>query len=292
MSCGLTSTLMNNYWSLGDRGFAPFQGGTNVFSVADSFDMIRGKHDIRVGGSHSREPDECGDQRVPGWLLHHSGLHRGCHGRSTLLGQVVAAKHDQTFAGATTGRRWKMYRPYVQDDWRVTSDLTVNLGLAWALTTPITEAGNRQANYDFATGKAFCGRDQAWSNGCSICVQRRCGRHQHGQDRSRAPYRTGLEADRQYNHRNSRVDTLFSTILPGTRVRKDCGRIHHTSQKSDNFTGADCPFGNPRRRTPKLRCVALSSCRLSLRPRPRPLSLVPSNPRTGISNRAGCSNST
>src|SRR6184192_2228310 len=51
ISCGLSSTLMNNYWALGDRGFAPFQGGTNVFSISDSFDMIRGNHNIRVGGS-------------------------------------------------------------------------------------------------------------------------------------------------------------------------------------------------------------------------------------------------
>ena len=51
MSCGLTATLVGNYWGLGDRGFAPFQGGTNVFSVSDSFDMIRGHHNIRIGGS-------------------------------------------------------------------------------------------------------------------------------------------------------------------------------------------------------------------------------------------------
>ena len=38
------------YWCLGDRGFAPFLGGTNVFHIADSLDMIRGKHNIRVGG--------------------------------------------------------------------------------------------------------------------------------------------------------------------------------------------------------------------------------------------------
>ena len=55
MSCGMTATLMGNYWGLGDRGFAPFQGGTNVFSISDSFDMIRGHHNIRVGGSGSRE---------------------------------------------------------------------------------------------------------------------------------------------------------------------------------------------------------------------------------------------
>ena len=65
----------------------------------------------------------------------------------------TAAIHDQTFLGATTGRRWKMYRPYVQDDWRVTSNLTLNLGFAWSLTTPITEAEGRQANFDYATGQ-------------------------------------------------------------------------------------------------------------------------------------------
>ena len=31
--------------------------------------------------------------------------------------------------------------------------MTLNLGVAWALVTPITEAQNRQANFDFATGK-------------------------------------------------------------------------------------------------------------------------------------------
>ena len=46
ISCGLTSIdISGGYWSLGDRGFAPFQGGTNVFTVSDTLDLIRGKHD-------------------------------------------------------------------------------------------------------------------------------------------------------------------------------------------------------------------------------------------------------
>jgi hypothetical protein len=51
-----------------------------------------------------------------------------------------------------TGRRWKIYRPFVEDDWRVTPSLTLNLGLAWDMTTPITEEHNRMANYIPAPG--------------------------------------------------------------------------------------------------------------------------------------------
>ncbi len=74
VSCGLTSTQLDGgYWSLGDRGFSPFTGGTNVFSISDSFDMIRGSHDIKIGGSIRANADECADRRFPGRLL---DLHR------------------------------------------------------------------------------------------------------------------------------------------------------------------------------------------------------------------------
>src|SRR4029077_12954133 len=51
-SCGLVSTFfLSTFWSLGDRGFTPFQGGTNIFSFSDSLDIIRGKHDVKVGAT-------------------------------------------------------------------------------------------------------------------------------------------------------------------------------------------------------------------------------------------------
>jgi hypothetical protein len=150
VSCGLTSIQppSGGYWSLGDRGFAPFQGGTNVFSISDSFDMIRGKHDIKIGGSiRAMQMNVLTNSYQDGFFA--IGQQTGDAMSDLLMGLYTFGEHDQTFKGATTGRRWKLFRPYVEDDWRLTPNLTVNLGLAWALVTPITESGNRQANFVF-----------------------------------------------------------------------------------------------------------------------------------------------
>jgi hypothetical protein len=167
-SCGLVMTLMTGgYWSLGDRGYTPFQGGTNIFTVNDTLDMIRGKHDIKFGiGIRANQMNVGTEAFQDGFWIPGGATGGNFTGLATatssiagnpeadfLLGITGLAEHDQTFNGPVTGRRWKIYRPFIQDDWRVTNDLTLNLGLAWDITNPISESDSRMADYDPYTGQ-------------------------------------------------------------------------------------------------------------------------------------------
>jgi hypothetical protein len=147
-SCGLVSVLFNGgLWSLGDRGYTPFQGGTDVFNFADSLDLIRGKHDIHVGIDVRANQMNVGAEAFQDGFWIPLGIFSGNPTADLSLGYVNISEHDQTFNGPVTGRRWKSIRPFVQDDWRITKDLTLNIGLAYNLTTPITEVNGRQADF-------------------------------------------------------------------------------------------------------------------------------------------------
>ena len=154
ISCGLTiSQVLQGYFSIGDRGFSPFQGGTNIYSGSDSLDMIRGKHDIKIGGSVRLNQMNVGTKGFQDGFWSFTGGFTGDALADFLLGDSSLAIHDATFNGPTTGRRWKIFRPYIQDDWRITKDITLNLGLAYNLTTPQSEVLNRWTNFNLVTGK-------------------------------------------------------------------------------------------------------------------------------------------
>lgn len=240
ISCGLSSIQMTNYWSLGDRGFSPFVGGTNVYSFSDTFDMIRGKHNIRTGiGIRANQMNVETNGFGDGYILMF-GAYTGDAAADLLLGQIGGGIHDQTFLGATTGRRWKMYRPFVQDDWRVSNNLTLNLGVAWALVTPISEAHGRQANFDFQTGQYLV---TGPLSGCTGCV--------------RSGANVGVQFDK--TALEPRIGFAWKVMGSQNTVLRGGYAIYHDSAwsqgaqglwqnppyyaETDNFSGL-CPYGS------------------------------------------------
>jgi hypothetical protein len=155
-SQGVPSTIVEGgYWSLGDRGYSPFQGGTNIFSFKDDLDLIRGKHEIHTGIDLRANQMNVGTEAFQDgfWIVGlfgnftGAGVVPGDSEADLLMGMTGLSEHDQVYNGAVTGRRWKIVRPFVEDDWRITPSLTLNLGLAWDMTTPVTEIHDRMADY-------------------------------------------------------------------------------------------------------------------------------------------------
>jgi Carboxypeptidase regulatory-like domain len=170
-SCGMTSFDMSAYFSVGDRGYAPYQGGTNVYSLSDTLDYIHGKHEIRAGLTFRAEEMNVRNNAFQDGVAFETGVQTGDDIADLLLGGMgTFAAHDQTFLGATTGRRWKLFRPFVQDNWRVTPNLTLNLGFAWALATPETEEANRQANFNVQNLKWYVPKGSPGLSGCTVCI--------------------------------------------------------------------------------------------------------------------------
>ena len=178
-SCGLVSTIVaGGYWAIGDRGYSPFQGGTNIYSFRDSLDLVRGKHNIHVGFDFRANQMNVGAEAFQDgfWIIGNGGNFTGLSSANVggnpeadyLLGITGLAIHDQTFDGSVTGRRWKIYRPFGEDDWRVTPSLTLNLGLAWDMTTPISEAHGRLANYIPSTGQLLVANQNGVSSSAGV----------------------------------------------------------------------------------------------------------------------------
>lgn len=60
---------------------------------------------------------------------------------------------EQDFTLVFPGFRQTEWSYYVQDDWKVSDALTLNIGLRYEYDTPVVEVADRQTNFDVATGK-------------------------------------------------------------------------------------------------------------------------------------------
>lgn len=71
-------------------------------------------------------------------------------------------------SAGTWGQRSWLFAPYVQDNWRIRDDLTLNLGLRWQYNKPWTEVFGRQANFGPTSGtEYFAGKGSCPYSNCN-----------------------------------------------------------------------------------------------------------------------------
>ena len=81
---------------------------------------------------------------------------------------VVNTKNRTLFdAGPYTEKRPE-YSIYLQDDFRASQKLTLNLGVRWDVYPPWVEIQNRQSNFDVSTGRFVVASDHATIQGVQV----------------------------------------------------------------------------------------------------------------------------
>ncbi|MDQ2776224.1 MAG: TonB-dependent receptor, partial [Acidobacteriota bacterium] len=119
----------------------------NAFTYGDNLTWQHGKQTIKFGAQILRYQENryySGNDGTLGFFNFNSSV-------SDFVNDTVTTEAQ----GALTGR-WgqRQYRDafFAQDDIKLSSNLTVNLGLRWEYDQPYTEVNNKQANINLTTG--------------------------------------------------------------------------------------------------------------------------------------------
>jgi hypothetical protein len=148
---GLSNFNIGGDVGFGDAGGSEFNN-IKTYQLTEKFSWFKGRHSLKFGGRWLYQNQRFAYSGNEGIIGHfdYSGTFTGFGFSDFLLDQVSKKGRGGLVAPFTQlGQRTGIY---AQDDFRVRTDLTVNLGLTWEYTSPWVEKDDRQSNIDLKTG--------------------------------------------------------------------------------------------------------------------------------------------
>ena len=139
----LPQITVSGYFTLTNAIGGP-TAGTNLYAFRDVLSWTKGRHSLKLGGELSLNKD------IQQTLLNNYGVFTfnntstGNGFADFLVGIPSAVTQDAPVTGYTNTWYTALF---AQDDFRVNSRLTLNLGLRWDVQTPPTDPQNRVVNY-------------------------------------------------------------------------------------------------------------------------------------------------
>ncbi len=130
-----------------------------IYQLNEKLTWLKGRHALKFGGQWLRYDTKRfypGNNGLLG-LFNYTGTFTGSAFSDFLLDQV--ALKGRGFNGDPWTHDQNRISLFVQDDFKIRPNLTLNLGLRWAYTSPLVEKDNRQANFDLQTGEQILAKD-------------------------------------------------------------------------------------------------------------------------------------
>ncbi len=153
IAAGLPSIVVSGFFGGGNAALGdaqqPFVDRVNhVWQFADDLTWIKGRHSLKFGADVRREAMRIAFINRPNGDLTFSGGLSGNAAADFLLGLPAQARAT-TQQSIQEGYGW-LFAGYAQDEFRITSRLTLNLGVRYELPTPFID--NNDAITGFRTG--------------------------------------------------------------------------------------------------------------------------------------------
>ncbi len=122
------------------------QNPIRTIEVVNNQTIVKGSHTMKWGINwrYARNIDDLNNQT--GGVFNFGNRATGAGLAELLLGHVNSANINDS---ELLDRRTDYYAIFVQDDWKATSKLTLNLGMRWEVDTPLWGRQNRINSFDF-----------------------------------------------------------------------------------------------------------------------------------------------
>jgi len=156
---GLSNLTLNSGLTTIGGGASDTDTLDRTLQFNDKLTWFKGDHALKIGGQllhYTQQRFYAGNNGLLG-IFTYGGAFSGFPFSDFLLDQVA------TKGRGSNSQPWTHLHNrtalYVQDDYKVTEAMTLNLGLRWAYTQPVVEKDNRQANFSLITGQEFIAQD-------------------------------------------------------------------------------------------------------------------------------------